>query len=183
MKRIVAIVAGAALACSLAACGSSVTPSSAPRNGTGGATSTSTTGSQGTSTVPGSAPAALSAALVEASDTEHSALATYEAIIGVLGSITPFASVASAEQQHVDAVNQVAGRYGVTLPTAAGSAPAPPATKTAACQLGVTTEQHVISVYDTLIPQVGAYPDVVNVFTTLRAAAEENHLPAFEHCA
>ena len=58
-----------------------------------------------------------------------------------------------------------------------------PATKTAACQLGVTIEQGVVATYDHLMEQVAAYPDVSSVFSTLQHAAEDDHLPAFERCA
>jgi hypothetical protein len=47
----------------------------------------------------------------------------------------------------------------------------------------VATEQATVALYDELLPQVAAYPDVEYVFTNLRSASQDNHLPAFERCA
>lgn len=188
--RIMMIAAGTALALTLGACGSGSSTGSAGSGTTGPSSGTGTT--RGTSTGPGptatqgtggASDAALVTALTQASTLERTALATYQGVITALGPITPFTNVVTSEQQHVNAVNQIATAHGVTLPTAAVTPAPAPSTKTAACQLGVTTEENVISRYQVLIPQVSAYPDVAKVFTTLQTAAKDSHLPAFQHCA
>lgn len=193
MKKHIALLAPlAAVAITLAACGSSGPVGSGSGTGRGArsaattttapAATTTTTPTGSTTTAPASP--ALATAFDDAATLEGTSLATYQAVIARLGSVAPFVNVASSEQQHLSAVQTVASHYGLTVPTAGFSAPATvPSTLTAACQLGVTTEHHVISTYDTLIPQVSAYPDVAQVFNTLQHAAEDSHLPAFEHCS
>ena len=114
---------------------------------------------------------------------ERTALATYKAIISALGEDIPFTNVAAAEQLHAGSIEMVARARGVALPTGPFTAAATPSTKTAACQLGVTVERQNIAMYDTLIPEVQAYPDVAKVFTTLQSASRDSHLPAFEKCS
>jgi hypothetical protein len=46
----------------------------------------------------------------------------------------------------------------------------------------VAWEEATVALYDELLPQVAAYSDVVYVFTNLRSASRDNHLPAFERC-
>ncbi len=195
MRRLTTLLAagGLALSVTLAACGTSPTAgpsrgsssssSSSGAPGSTGSSSSTAPGSTSSTTSPVGTSAVLGTVLTQASGAEHLALATYQAVIGALGSIAPFDNVASSEQQHVTAIAQLASEYGVSLPTTAVSPPAAPSTKTAACQLGVDTEHRVIALYDTLLPRVGAYPDVTRVFTTLRSAAQDSHLPAFEQCA
>lgn len=109
-------------------------------------------------------------------------LATYKNVISSLGSVGPFANVAESEQQHVTALATLFSHYGTSLP-AASSGQVSPSTRTAACSLGVSLEQHAVSMYGTLLPKVSAYPEVTKVFQNIRTTSEENHLPAFEHCA
>lgn len=136
----------------------------------------------GTSTTPVTS-AALSAALTRAIGEERNALATYQGIVAVQGSVAPFDNVLASEQQHVATLEQAAVSHGVPLPgTAATPVPAP-TTRTASCQTGVGVEQGIITTYDSLIPQVASYPDVSRIFTSLRDSSATNHLPAFQHCA
>lgn len=185
--RLVAVGLLAAVAVTLAACS---TGSSSANGGSGAPSSASsttepaptTTTSPPSTTTPSSA-AALSAPLATAATTEGNALATYQAVVAKLGAITPFANIVTSEQQHLRVLQTVAGHYGLTVPSGPFSASSVPATKTAACQLGVTTEKHLASTYDQLIGQVTAHPDVTKVFSTLQHSAADDHLPAFQHCA
>jgi hypothetical protein len=52
-----------------------------------------------------------------------------------------------------------------------------------ACRQGVGIEQADVALYDELLPQVQNHADLTKVLTTLRAASQENHLPAFDQCA
>lgn len=186
--RVELLAATLVAAVSLAACSSSGPNGAQGSKGPAGAGTTTT--APVTATVPTTgvtttrpATTALTAALDEAATLEGASLATYQAVVARLGAIAPFTNVAGSEEQHLAAVQSIASHYGLTVPTSGFRAPAVPSTRTAACQLGVTTERHVISSYDGLIGDVSAYPDVVQVFTTLQHAAEDSHLPAFEHCA
>ncbi len=87
-----------------------------------------------------------------------------------------------AEQQHVSTLTGLFGRYGMTLP-AMGTGQTSPSTRTTACQLGVAVEQQVIVLYNMQLPNVSAYPDVTAAFKNLEAASQDDHLPAFQHCA
>ena len=152
------------------------------------APSVSTTAPNGGATTPGPgatvpASGAAATALTTALTAEHEAKATYDNVIARFGAVRPFATVSSAEAQHIDSLQTLAQRYGVTLPPGPFAGQPSPSTLTEACQLGVTTEQQVISTYDQLLAQVSGYGDLTQGFSNLQAAARDNHLPAFERCS
>lgn len=174
----------------LVACGSGTNGGSGAAGVPRSTSTTSTTALPSTSatsapsgTATAATAAALAAPLATAATAEGDALTTYQAVVAKFGAIAPFTNIASSEQQHLSAVQTVAGHYGLTVPSGPFTASPVPSTKTAACQLGVGLEQSVVATYDQLMGQVSAYPDVANVFSTLRHAAESDHLPAFERCA
>lgn len=120
----------------------------------------------------------LAAAIQE----EYSAMNTYLAIMEVLGDIQPFARIARSEQQHVNALIRVAERFGVEVPENAGEvADIEWTTFEEACQLGVIFEQLDADLYDELLPNT-TNPVLIRVYTNLRQASLNNHLPAFEAC-
>jgi hypothetical protein len=171
--------------------------SSRPGTGTGSTSTTApataqSTSTSGPTTTPGSVPpsnstpstttSALTVALTGAYTAETRTLATYKNVIAALGSIGPFPKVITAEEQHVSAVTTLLDHYAIAVPApAAGQAS--PDTLSAACNLGVTLEQQVISLYNDQLPKVSAYRDVTTAFANLRAASRDNHLPAFQRCA
>jgi hypothetical protein len=59
----------------------------------------------------------------------------------------------------------------------------PPATLLEAADLGVVAETVNVAMYDDLLTKATKYPSLVQVFTNLRAASLNNHLPAFEAAA
>lgn len=113
---------------------------------------------------------------------ETGTLATYRNVVSALGSVGPFPNIVSAEEQHVSTVSALLGRYGIPVP-GAGAAHSSPSTLTAACSLGVTLEQQIVALYGDQLPKVAAYADVTTAFDNLRAAARDNHLPAFQRCS
>ena len=121
--------------------------------------------------------------VTEALTSEHAALATYQGIVSTLGSISPFDNAASAEEQHISALETLARNHGIPLPAEPFHALGTASTKTAACSLGVRIEESIVAMYGTLLPEVTAYSDATRVFTSLQSAARDNLLPAFEHCA
>ena len=170
----------------VAACGSGT--DNGAGSGTGmnksGATSstTSTVLSDSTGTT-NSNPAGLAAVLQRAVQEERHAEATYRTVISTLGSIRPFTNIANSEAQHVAALEQLATAHQVDISGIAPTGEASPITKQAACRLGVDAEKADIALYDELLPEVSDHPDVTQVFQNLRAASQDNHLPAFERCA
>jgi len=122
-------------------------------------------------------------ALTTALTKEHDAKATYDNMVARLGDVGPFANVSGAESQHITTLEGLATDHAVSLPSGPFTGQASPDTRAAACQLGVSIEQGIISMYAQLLPQVSSYPDLTNAFTNLRSAAQDNQLPAFQHCA
>ncbi len=127
------------------------------------------------------ARAALITALAGA-DGEYAAHAEYTAILAKFGTtVQPYANILRAEKQHIAALQQQCVKYGVAVPadTYLGTVTAT-ATLLEAAQVGVFAENLNVAMYGTLLTQVAKYPSLVQVFTNLRAASLNNHLPAFE---
>lgn len=131
----------------------------------------------------GAADPSVTVVLRRAVEEERHAEATYRNVIARLGDIRPFTQIAPSEAQHVAALERLASQYGVDVSDIRPTGEPSPATRGAACTLGVGAEQADIALYDELLPQVTAHPDVTTVLTALRAASADNHLPAFQRCA
>lgn len=113
---------------------------------------------------------------------EYAAAAEYTAIGAAFGTnVQPYARILLAEKQHITALQQQCVKYGVPVPADpyAGTITAP-ATLLEAAQTGVVAEVANVAMYDDLLTKVRNYPSLVQVFTNLRAASLNNHLPAFE---
>jgi hypothetical protein len=123
-------------------------------------------------------------ALLDAINEEYLARDTYQFVLAKLGSITPFSSIALSEQQHVDALAALFKKYGLAMPSDPGLAANPNfIDRRGACQIGVDAELHDIALYDDLLASGGIeHADLIQVFTNLRAASLNNHLPAFDRC-
>lgn len=123
-------------------------------------------------------------AIREAIDDEYKALTTYEAVMAEFGRIRPFVMIARAEEQHISSLKAVFDKYGVDIPSNPYIGKiAAPASTSASCQAGVEAEIANAALYvERLLPAVSEYPDITNVFTNLRNASQEKHLPAFERC-
>lgn len=133
------------------------------------------------STVPSTT--ALTSALNTALSQERYALATYKNVVAKLGAYAPFTNIISSESQHVATVIALMTAHGVTVPTSTTSGAPSPATRTAACQLGVTTETNIIAMYQNGITLAKNFPDVVRAFSNLLDASQYGHLPAFLRCS
>lgn len=180
------IVALGLAALGAAACSSGSSTGTNSPTSVSGPTSTPspTSNPSATTTSPSSATttAALASAFGRAYEAESGALATYRNVVSTLGDVGPFSNNVSAEQQHVSALTTISSRYAIS-PPAAGAGQPSPSTLTAACQLGVTIEQNIISTYNDELPNVSAYPDVTAEFQNLLSAARDNQLTAFQRCA
>lgn len=133
-------------------------------------------------------PPATRDALFTALADEHNAEAFYAAVMEKFGEVRPFSNIIVAEQHHAELLREVMATYGLE----AGSNPnlgsdtmraAVPETLAEACAMGVEAEIANRDLYGkTLLPAAAGYDDVTAVFTALRDASENNHLPAFERC-
>jgi hypothetical protein len=124
------------------------------------------------------------AALMAGIQDEYHAYAVYQAVIDQFGPVLPFTRIQAAEAQHIAALETLFNRYGIPVPEPAPLEELPQFSSLAdACALGAQAEIANFELYDTWIAQSSDYPDLVQVFTTLRNVSEFNHLPAFERCA
>jgi hypothetical protein len=123
---------------------------------------------------------ALTAGLMD----EHNAYNTYQAIIDQFGAVRPFVNIQTAEAHHIAALEFLFERYALDIPEIALLTDAPQFDSFAeACAAGVAAETANLELYNTWIDTVQAYPDIVQIFTSLRDASEFQHLPALERCA
>ena len=122
-------------------------------------------------------------ALTRALDDEHKALATYQDVLDRLGQVRPFTNIAQAEQTHIDALVALFERYDLPLPEDRWDGLVTDfGTVKEACEGGVQAEVENVALYDELFSMVG-HDGIVQVFTRLQVASQEQHLPAFERCA
>lgn len=115
---------------------------------------------------------------------EYAAHAAYSAVIEKFGDVQPYLNIREAEARHIAALERQLEKYGVPLPTNqyAGKANAPDSLL-AAAKDEVKAEERNVALYDRLFSKVGAYPDLTRVFTNLRRASQDNHLPEFKAAA
>lgn len=133
------------------------------------------------STVP--ATTSLTTALTNALAQERYALATYQNVVAKLGATAPFSNIIASETQHVAVVTALMTNHGIAVPTTAVPGAVAPATRVAACQLGVTVETGIIAMYHSGITLAKDFPDVVRAFSNLLDASQSSHLPAFVRCS
>ena len=121
-------------------------------------------------------------ALHLALDDEYHALATYLSVMETFGEVEPFASIALAEQKHIDALVNQFNKYGIPVPGNPwlGNAPVFDSL-TQACQTGVDAEIANAALYDKLFSMTDNEA-LIRVFTNLKNASLEHHLPEFEAC-
>jgi hypothetical protein len=122
-------------------------------------------------------------ALNMALDDEYKAWSVYDQVISDLGAVRPFTNILKAEEAHIAALVTLYDRYGLDVPANEwpGNVPSYD-TLNEACAAGVEAEIANAALYDQLFSMVDN-PDLVRVFTSLQAASQTKHLPAFERCA
>lgn len=128
-------------------------------------------------------PDNIIALMIDGWEDESRAYAVYEMVMQQFGEVTPFVNIQRAELQHQAAWEFLFERYGIQLPSATMLDPIDFESLADACQLGVTAEIENAALYDTMLDEFNAYPDLYQVALALRNASEFNHLPAFENCA
>ena len=123
--------------------------------------------------------AALTAGLAD----EVNAYDAYAQVIAQFGPVSPFVQIQQAEASHMAALEAAFTRYGVAVPDVAPTLTINASTLAEACAIGVQAEINNAALYDGWIGAVSDYPDLVQVFTALRNASLNSHLPAFQACA
>lgn len=107
-------------------------------------------------------PERLRAVLEEAIHDEYKARATYRQVIARFGPVRPFLPIPADDWERRVSV---------------------PDSLQEACRAGVQGEIENAALYDRLLQQSEAYPDVQRVLGNLRRASQQNHLRAFQRCA
>jgi len=114
---------------------------------------------------------------------EYHAEFVYARVIADFGDVQPFYNIINAEQRHSEAVGRVFINHELAVPASEWNLGNVPSfgSLPAACAAAVEAEIANIALYDEILtlelPQ-----DARNVFTNIRAASLEKHLPAFEAC-
>ena len=129
-------------------------------------------------------PSDIQTDLAKAMNNEYKLQAYYQAVLSHFGNLRPFAMIIGAEEQHIAVLNSIYQKYGLTPQTNQWSNKTfSLSTFSSACQTAASYEQETINLYNGLLPQVSNYPDIYQVFTSLRDASQNSHLPAFNQCS
>lgn len=115
---------------------------------------------------------------------EYAALASYQAVIDKFGQVEPYVTIKKSEERHADALKRQLQRYGIEAPgnPYLGKIQAPESLKKAAEDWAKGEEANV-KMYDALIKKASGDSRLVQVFTNLRRASQEQHLPMFKAAA
>jgi hypothetical protein len=159
--------------------GPTTQPGTAPAPGAAGAVP-----SVSTPPAPADPVAAAAWEALMSPEGEYAASAQYRAVVDEFGPVEPYAIIQAAEEQHVDALTRQLERLGVTVPpnpyTGRISAPTD---LEAAATAWAAWETDNIALYDRLLEEVRGDEPLTRVFTNLRSASQEIHLPTFEAAA
>jgi len=122
-------------------------------------------------------------ALSDALDDEYKSYATYAQVITDFGPERPFVNIVEAEARHFSALLALFTAYGITPPKDRWRGHAPRfASLHAACVAAVQGEIDNVAIYDRVLNST-TRPDILRVYSALREASLERHLPAFRRCA
>jgi hypothetical protein len=133
--------------------------------------------------VAGELPESVIAAITAAINDEYHAYEVYDQVIEQFGQVSPFVQIQAAEANHIAALERVFDRYGLEVPAPQPVEALSVGSIEEACALAAQAEIDNAALYDEWLATVSDYPDIVQVFTSLKNASLENHLPAFEACA
>lgn len=112
---------------------------------------------------------------------EYAAIAAYTAVLEKYGdTVEPYASIVQSEYRHADALIRQLQRLGVHVPDNPwlGEIPAPENLEDAALAWA-EGEVANVELYDNLLEQVQGDAKLARVFTNLRRASQDHHLPLF----
>lgn len=144
----------------------------------------------GSSTLPtsptpvSSTSGALLSGMTSALQAEYKSEAIYARVLADFGVVLPFATIVEAERMHVSSVAALFTSRSLAIPVSEWTTSNAPRFLTVreACANAAASERGVVALYDSLL---AANPprDVWMVYTNLRSASFNNHLPAFEACS
>ncbi|HML24306.1 MAG TPA: hypothetical protein PKD09_21805 [Aggregatilinea sp.] len=133
--------------------------------------------------VEGDVPADVIDALTAGLSDEYNAYNIYQAVIDQFGAVRPFTNIQRAEASHIASLEFLFDRYGIAIPDVSAAVDVQFSTLADACATAADAEVANLDLYDSWIATAQNYPDMVQVFTSLRDASEFQHLPAFQNCA
>ncbi|MFN3844262.1 MAG: ferritin-like domain-containing protein [Paracoccaceae bacterium] len=120
--------------------------------------------------------------LRDALDDEYKSFAIYAQVIEDFGRIRPFVNIVKAEARHFSALLALFAKCGITPPQDRWRGAAPRFSNAhAACEAAVQGEIDNVAIYDRVLRST-ARPDMIAVYSALREASLERHLPAFRRC-
>ncbi len=114
--------------------------------------------------------------LILALEDEYAAYYEYSAIVNAYGESRPFINLLAAEENHINALEQLFTAYGIVIPEMSQELPAAPASLEEAYSLGITAETESIALYENLLSQ-NPQDDIAQVFEYLKDASVR-HLEA-----
>ncbi len=112
---------------------------------------------------------------------EFDARSRYEGVLNELGSVKPFSNIVVAEGRHMEALEQLYMILNLEKPVLQLFTYSRFSSVAAACAASVEAEIKNIQLYDKFLGVV-TEEEVRNVFTRLRNASADRHLPAFRRC-
>lgn len=119
-------------------------------------------------------------ALIDAINDEYKAHATYQKVIEQFGQIRPFTNIIKAEETHIQELLPLFEKYGIAVPEDDWYAKVPSfGSVQEALEAGVQAEIENAGMYDEFFTFVEE-ADIIKVFTALRDASQDKHLPAFK---
>jgi hypothetical protein len=121
-------------------------------------------------------------ALKLALDDEYHALAVYQSVIETFGPVEPFVEIAQSEQRHITAIMNHFDKHDIPVPenTWLDNVPTFDSIQSA-CQTAVEAEIANVDLYNQLLSMTDD-PGLIQVFTNLSRASQDNHLPQFQSC-
>ena len=118
--------------------------------------------------------------LLRALNEEYLAWSTYDQAVRDLGGLRPFTNIRRSELTHINALKTLSLRYDVPIPANPWPGTLPHfATFTEAIQRGVAIELEDGNLYPELSTTTSR-ADILRVYSNLRSASINNHLPAFQ---
>lgn len=120
-------------------------------------------------------------ALEEALMDEYKAYNTYEKVLEEFGSVRPFSNIINSELQHINELKIIYEKYNLEIPENPKLDVPDFDSVDDACVAGEEAEIANVAIYEKLFSQVDN-EDIIIVFTALRNASQERHLPAFQRC-
>lgn len=121
-------------------------------------------------------------ALSETLDDEYKSRETYAQVIRDFGEARPFINIVDAEARHANALLGLFQKYGIAPPANRWATRAPRfASVQEACAACVEGEIRNVTIYDRALKSTQR-PDIIAVYTALRSASQDRHLPAFQRC-